>query len=363
MKLHHLDLHMGTKLKTIISFEHESHTISARAQSRPISILGTGHVLPGRLVLSSELDTEFGFPQGTVFKSGGVRQRHFATDTDTAALLGAQAADHALQAAGLSLADIDCLISASATMDQGMPCNAALILHSMGASSRSIPAFDINASCLGFLAALDTISWSVVARRYRRVLIVAADVASCGLDWTLLESSAIFGDGAAAAVIGLAEAGQSSRILHSLLTTFSAGAHFCEIPAGGSRFHPSRINEPFDPLTKFKMDGKKTFKLAATHLPEFVATLLSEASTPRNSIDWIVPHQASQLALNHLTKKLNFCKERVIDIFADHGNQVAASLPTTLDWALRSGRIQRGQRLLLLGTGAGLSIGGMVLDY
>lgn len=278
-------------------------------------------------------------------------------------MLGAGAANLALQAAGLTLGDIDCLISASATMDQGMPCNAALIHHAMGACSQNLAAFDINASCLGFLTALDTLSWPIVAARYRRVLIVAADIASCGLNWKQLESSAIFGDGAAAAVIGPTEAGQSGRIIHSAMRTLAEGAHWCEIRAGGSRYHPSRISEPFEPLTKFTMDGKKVFKLAAAQLPEFVATLLSEADTPRQSIDWIVPHQASQLAMNHLTKRLNFCKERVIDIFADHGNQVAASLPTALDWAIQSGRIQRGQRVLLLGTGAGLSMGGMVLEY
>lgn len=337
--------------------------MTALSPPRPIAILGTGHVVPSRLVLSCELDAQLGYPSGTVLKASGVRQRHFATPADTAASMGASAAQLALQAAGLTLADIDCVVSASATMDQGLPCNAALIHHALGAGSRPIPAFDINASCLGFLAALDTVSWAVLAGRYRRVLIVASDIASCALDWTHLESSAIFGDGAAAAVVGLAEPGQSSRIVHSAMVTLPEGAHFCEIRAGGSRCHPSRISEPFDPLTKFKMDGKKTFKLAAAYMPEFVDTLLREADTPRQSIDWVLPHQASQLALNHMTKKLNFAKDRVIDIFADHGNQVAASLPTALDWAVRSGRIQRGQRLLLLGTGAGLSLGGMVLAY
>lgn len=331
--------------------------------ARAISILGTGHVLPERLVSSSELDSQLGCKPGTVFKAGGVRKRHFAAPSDYAAKLGAAAARLALQAAGLALDDIDCLIAASATMDQGMPCNAALIHHALGCGTRSIPAFDINASCLGFLAALDTIAWPVVAGCYRRVLIVAADIASCGLDWTQMESSAIFGDGAAAAVIGPSDAGSGSRILHSALTTLPEGAHFCEIPAGGSRYHPKRIREPFDPLTVFKMDGKRVFRLAAAHLPEFVDSLLDKAGTHRDTIDWIVPHQASQLALNHLTKKLHFRTDRVIDIFAEHGNQVAASLPTALDWAIRQGHIQRGQRVLLLGTGAGLSIGGMVLDY
>jgi 3-oxoacyl-[acyl-carrier-protein] synthase-3 len=111
------------------------------------------------------------------------------------------------------------------------------------------------------------------------------------------------------------------------------------------------------------MDGKGVFKLASEHLPGFLDQLLARAGLERDELDWIVPHQASHLALSHLTKRLGFNKDKVINIFAEHGNQVAASLPTTLDIAINDGRIRRGQRVLLLGTGAGLSLGGTVLEY
>lgn len=331
--------------------------------ARPITILGTGHALPTREVLSSELDIKLNHRAGYIEGKSGVRKRHFAESTETAAALGAKAAVRALKAANLSLSDIDCLVAASATMDQGMPSNAALIHYELGMSDSGVPAFDVNASCLGFLAALDTVSWSIAAGRYRRVLIVASDIASCGLDWTSIESSAIFGDGAAAAVISLSEQGAGSKILSADLKTYSSGVDFCKIPAGGSRYHPSRINEPFVPLTTFRMDGKSVFKLASEHLPDFLDQLLMKAELERNELDWIIPHQASHLALSHLTKRLGFSKDKVINIFAEHGNQVAASLPTTLDIAIKDGRIRRGQRILLLGTGAGLSLGGAVLEF
>ena len=329
---------------------------------RSLALLGTGHALPARAVTSVELDHQLNQRTGTIERVGGVRQRHFASHNETAADLAAKAGRRALDAAGLTLADIDCLVAASGTMDQGMPCNAALIHRELGLSARAIPAFDINASCLGFLAALDTLSWPIVAGRYRRVLVVAADIASCGLDWTKLESSAIFGDGAAAAVLGPCIDGRS-RLIAADLNTLSEGADLCHIPAGGSRYHPTRINQPFDELTKFRMDGKGVFKLAAAHLPTFVERLLERAKLTRDQLDWIVPHQASQLALSHLSKRLGFAHNKVINIFAEHGNQVAASLPTALDIAIRDGRIQRGHRLLLLGAGAGLSLGGVVLEY
>jgi 3-oxoacyl-[acyl-carrier-protein] synthase-3 len=327
-----------------------------------ITLLGTGHALPREAIDSAELDDRLNHPVGTVERVGGVRRRHFAGREETAAQLAAEAARLALEAAGASLDEIDCLVAASGTMDQGMPCNAALIHRELGLSARAIPAFDVNASCLGFLAALDTLAWPIVAGRYQRVLIVAADIASCGLDWSTLEASAIFGDGAAAALIGPSGEG-TACLLASELRTLSEGADLCRIPAGGSRHHPTRIDRSFDELARFRMDGKGVFKLAAAHLPDFVERLLARAGVTRDQLDWIVPHQASHLAMAHVSKRLGFDSAKVVDIFAEHGNQVAASLPTALDIAIRDGRIRRGDKLLLIGTGAGLSLGGAVLEY
>jgi 3-oxoacyl-[acyl-carrier-protein] synthase-3 len=111
------------------------------------------------------------------------------------------------------------------------------------------------------------------------------------------------------------------------------------------------------------MQGKSVFRLAAKHLPMLVDELLDQAGLTKSQIDWVIPHQASQQAMQHAARRLGFAPEQVIDIFASHGNQVAASLPTALDIAIRDQRIQRGQRLMLIGTGAGLSLGGMVLEY
>lgn len=329
---------------------------------RHVALLGTGHALPAARVTSEELDRRLNHSPGTVERAGGVRHRHFASPTETAAQLGAQAARKAVAAAGLTLDDVDCLVAANGTMDQGMPCNAALIHRELGLSERAIPAFDVNASCLGFLAALDTLAWPVAAGRYRRLLLVASDIASCGLDWNTLEASAIFGDGAAAAVLAPSWDG-ASHLLAAELSTLSQGADLCRIPAGGSRHHPSRTSQPFDELALFRMDGKGVFKLAAAHLPDFVERLLTRAGVTREQLHWIVPHQASQLAMAHLSKRLGFPEGKVVDIFAEHGNQVAASLPTALDIAIRDGRIQRGHTVLLLGSGAGLSLGGAVLVY
>lgn len=329
---------------------------------RALILLGSGHALPKQRLTSCEIDHSLGLPNGSVERISGVRSRAVAAAKDSAASLAAQAAQQALQATGLTADQLDCVIAASGTMDQGMPCNAALIHRELGLGSSGIPAFDINASCLGFIAALDQISWALVAGRYRRVLLVCADIASCGLDWQQLHSAAIFGDGAAAVVLGRDGDGLRLNILAAQLRTYSEGATLCQIAAGGSRHHPSRGDENFAALSRFAMQGKAVFRLASTHLPEFLQSLLDEAGLQQAQIDRVIPHQASHLAMEHLRKRLGFATEQVIDIFAEYGNQVAASLPTALDIGLCDGRIHAGQRVLLLGTGAGLSLGGMLLE-
>lgn len=331
--------------------------------ARSIRILGTGSAVPHDVVTSADIDRRLGYADGTTFSASGVRQRHVARPSETAAALGARAARAALDAAGLSVSDLDCIVAASATMDQGMPCNAALVYRELGVPGHAVPAFDVNASCLGFLVALDTLSWAMLGGRFARVLIVAADIASCALDWSDLGSSAIFGDGAAAAVIGVSSESEGSRVLASDVRTFYEGAHFCEIPAGGSRYHPHRIDEPIEPLILFRMNGKAVYKLASEQLPPFLDRLLRDAGVALADVDWVVPHQASRLALDHASRRLGFRSDRVVDVFSHLGNQVAASLPTALDASIRDGRIRRGDVVLLLGTGAGLTLGGVVLEY
>lgn len=326
-----------------------------------VRLLGTGAALPAEELTSEQLDRRLGLSPGTVFKKTGVRRRF--VETRNAAALGAEAVLQALAAAGLGLADVDCLIAASGTPDQAMPSNGALLHRQLGLSDLGIPAFDIGSSCLSFLVAFDTAACLIAAGRYRRILIVSSDIASCGLDWGKLEASGIFGDGAAAAVVGPAEPGDASALLASSFATISEGAHTCEIPGGGSRHHPGRIDGPYLPLTLFRMDGKAVFRLAAERLPGFLDELLAAAGLTLAEIPIVVPHQASLHALQYLRRRFGLSREQVIDVFADRGNQVGASLPTALHEAIASGRLRRGDAALLVGTGAGVQLGGMVIRY
>jgi 3-oxoacyl-[acyl-carrier-protein] synthase-3 len=328
---------------------------------RRIQIAGTGMALPAQSTSSEQLDDRLGLAPGTSLKQTGVRRRFLST-TETAAQLAAQACRVALADARLDWCDIDCLVAASATMDQALPYNAALIHAELGLSAQRTTTLDINASCLSFLVALDTMSYLAEAGRYRNILLVSCDIATFGIDWNDLRESGIFGDGAAATIIRRTDDGGASAILSSKIETLSAGVHHCRIPAGGSRYHPRRgLNEPFDPLTVFHMEGKAVFKLASAALPDFTSKLLADAGVRMKDLAAVVPHQASQLALTHLSRRLDISSGQLVDIFADYGNQVAASLPTALHLSLSNGRVRRGDTILLLGTGAGLTMGGMVL--
>jgi 3-oxoacyl-[acyl-carrier-protein] synthase-3 len=329
---------------------------------RNIRICGTGVAVPEGVLTSDEIDRRFGLPAGTVFKRYGVRKRH-RTVHENAAELAVEACEAALAQAGLHWSDIDCLVSASATMDQALPYNAAMILAARGGDAMRITAFDVGASCLSFLVGLDTLSYLVESGRYRNVLIVSADIATFSLDWSTLGESAIFGDGAAAAVIRNAAPGETSSILASRIETYPEGAEYCHIKAGGSRYHPRRLAGSIDPLALFHMDGPRLFKTVSREMPRFINDLLDGASLTLDQLRLVVPHQASRLALDHLARRLRVEAARTVDILADFGNQVAASLPSALHHAIAGGRVQRGDPIMLIGSGAGLTIGGMVMVY
>ncbi|MFJ3058250.1 3-oxoacyl-[acyl-carrier-protein] synthase III C-terminal domain-containing protein [Herbaspirillum sp. NPDC087042] len=331
-------------------------------EPRKIRVIGTGMALPAQEVSDTDLDRRLGLAPGTTYGITGVKRRFLST-SETAAQLAARACERALEDAGLQWSEVDCLVAASATMDQALPYNAALVHAELGLQDHRISSFDIGASCLSFLTALDLMSYLVEAGRYRCVMLVSADIATFGMDWSRLRECGIFGDGAAAVVIRRSQPGERSALLSAGLVTLSEGVADCRIPAGGSRHHPRRMAQDITPLSVFQMAGKQVFRRVAGELPAFVEQLLCTARKTMAQMAAIVPHQASQLALDHLSRRLRIPEGRLVDIFSEYGNQVGASLPTALHHAVGQGRLQRGDSLMLIGTGAGLTMGGIVMTY
>ncbi|MES1243679.1 MAG: 3-oxoacyl-[acyl-carrier-protein] synthase III C-terminal domain-containing protein [Acidobacteriota bacterium] len=327
----------------------------------PVRILGTGSYLPVERVTSAALDERHGRAAGSTLARSGVETRHYAGPEETSSMMAAGALDQALAASGLAASDLDLLIATSAVPEQPMPTNAVLVQRALGLGDAGIPGFDVNASCLGFLFALETAMMGIAAGRYRRVGIVASEVASKGLDASDLETSSLFGDGAAAAVLGPSD-GSSGSIEALRCATYSRGAYLCQMAAGGSRYNvvtPPPRQEDY----LFRMDGLAVFRLAAEKLPRFISEVLAEAGCAPEDIDVVIPHQASSLGLRYLRERLGFPADRVVDILAARGNQVSASMPAALHEAVSGVRLRRGQRALLLGTAAGLTLGAAVVRF
>ncbi|WP_044642293.1 beta-ketoacyl-ACP synthase III [Risungbinella massiliensis] len=337
-------------------------------KKRNMKIMGVGRYFPNRIVTAEEMDELLGVKSGWVAKKSGVLTRYFA-ESETITQMGALAAKEALEDAGLTLHDIDCIVSASGTMEQAIPCTAALLYRELGAQQhRGIPAFDINSTCLSFVTALDQVSYLIELGRYRHVLIVSSEIASVGLNWKQKESASLFGDGAAAVVVGPTSQEDASCILASRMETYPEGAHLTEIRGGGSKYHPRKYEGEVDWNDfLFDMDGEAVFRLSLRYLPSFLEKLFSSVDAQpdfhMDQLRWVVPHQASKLAMKIMQRRLKIPEDRMLMLVEKYGNNIAASIPIGLYEIIRNKQLQRGDTCLLLGTSAGLSLGGMVLVY
>ena len=327
----------------------------------PIHVEGTGKYLPPHVVTAEEIDDLTGMPRGWTLRHSGVAERRFVTK-ESAAFMGAEALRGALGECPQNSSPVDLLICAAAAPQQLIPCTAALVARELGWNG--VPCLDVNAICLSFLAALDLASCLIVARRYERIAIVSSEIASKGLNWAEPESAALMGDGAAAAVIGAAAEGASSALLRFRMETWPEGADLTQIRGGGNAL-PAKLHRPGVNTKEFlfHMDGPGIFRLASERMESFVAGLVGTARNRWDAVDVVIPHQGSLLAMRHLRKRLEIPREKIVEIAANHGNVIAASLPMALHEAIVQGRLKEGQTALLLGTSAGFSLGGALLRY
>ncbi|MDO5090168.1 MAG: 3-oxoacyl-[acyl-carrier-protein] synthase III C-terminal domain-containing protein [Cardiobacteriaceae bacterium] len=305
---------------------------------------------------NAALESQWQLPPGEILRQSGVRSRQVLPPEMSQARFAADAVEDALAAGGLAAADIDLLIATAAVPQQAIPCTAAFIAAELGLAPGT-PAFDVNASCLGFVVALHNALH--LLDRYGTIAVVAADIASRGVDWRDVHTASIFGDGAAAVILSR-EGGARFRCLAYDYGVHPEGRALCEIRGGGTARHARAGMSEAD--FYFRMDGHAVFKMAIAHLPPFTARLLARAGWDFADVDHVIAHQASHLGMQHAQRHLPFRAGSVIDIYAEHGNQVSASIPVVLAHAARAGHLAPGARLLLLGTAAGFAIGGMALE-
>jgi len=318
-------------------------------------ITGTGSYLPPNRLSNADLVAQLA-AQGVetsddwIVERTGIRARHFAAPDVRSSDLALQASRKALEAAGLQPQDIDLIIVATSTPDMVFPSTACILQDKLG--SHGCAAFDLQAVCSGFIYALSVADAMIQTGAASKALVVGAEVFSRIIDFKDRTTCVLFGDGAGAVVL---QASDTPGILASDL--HADGKHVGILCVPG---HVSGGNVLGDPL--LKMDGQAVFKLAVGVLDETARAVLAKAGKTEADIDWLIPHQANIRIMQSTAKKLKLPMEKVIVTVDQHGNTSAASIPLALDSAVRSGKIKKGETLMLEGVGGGFTWGAVLLD-
>ena len=318
-------------------------------------ITGTGSGLPQRIVTNEELARDL-HSRGVetsdewIVTRTGIRQRYIAEPGVTTAELGARAAMAALQAAGRDARDIDLIVVGTSTPDQIFPSTACLIQGRLGASGA---AFDVQAVCSGFVYALAAADALIRTGAHTRALVIGTEVFSRILDCNDRSTCVLFGDGAGAVVL------ETSNEAGILAAQLKADGSQAGVLCTAGRVNGGKIEgDPF-----LRMDGQAVFKLAVNVLGASALETMEQAGLKPEQLDWLIPHQANVRILNATAKRLGIPAERVIVTVDRHANTSAASVPLALDEAVRSGRVRRGQHLLLQGVGGGFTWGSVLVRW
>ena len=323
----------------------------------PVRVLATGIHLPEEVVTNAMIAARCGVDPQWIEQRTGVVQRRRARDTEATSDLGAAAVDDALARAGVAPGDVDLVVCATCTPDHQFPSTAALIARRVGI--RGAGAFDLQAGCAGFVYGAVVAAQAVALGVARKVLVVGADVVSRLADPTDPATAPIFGDGAGAALFVRDESGLRG-LEASWLGADGEGAELLSLPAGGSRLpaSPATLNTRAHAI---HMLGPALFKTAVRHTAAAARRVLSLAHLEVSDVDLVVPHQSSKRLLEATARDCGFGLDKVVMNLERYGNTSCASLPIALDEAVREERVRPGNRVLLLGFGAGLSWGAGLL--
>jgi 3-oxoacyl-[acyl-carrier-protein] synthase III len=318
-----------------------------------VKVASTGFYAPPRVETAAALAPRIGQTEDWIVTRTGVPERRIAEEP--VEVLGARAARAALQSGGAP----DLIINASTTARQLIPDTSIFIQRELGYDG--IPSYSVHATCLSFVVAFYNAAALVSAGAYRRVLVVSAEAGSFARNMAQPESAALIGDGAAAVVVEPTPDDEGSEIEGYRMLTWPRGAELTELRGLGQRRYPNHAGTmPDDSL--FSMDGPGIYRMARPKVHLLVRELLADLGLTVGDIDWVVPHQASGPGLE-LLPRIGFAPDRIVNIVGQFGNCIAASIPMALACLAAGGRVRRGDRVLLLGTGAGLSVAGAVLRW
>ncbi|MDO9281303.1 MAG: beta-ketoacyl-ACP synthase III [Methylotenera sp.] len=313
-------------------------------------IAGTGSYLPAKILTNAELESMVDTTDEWIFARTGIRERHIVAANKFTSDLGFAAAQNAIEAANIDPQSIDLILVATTTPDRIFPSTACLIQHQLGIKN-NCPAFDVQAVCSGFVYALAVADSMIKSGSVKTALVIGAETMSRITDWTDRSNCILWGDGAGAVIL---QASEEAGIISTHLHADGSYEKLLNVPTGVSKQKGVRT---------MKMEGNAVFKMAVNTLDQIVDETLSANGMQKSDIDWLVPHQANIRILQATAKKLDMSLDKVVVTVDKHGNTSAASIPLALDVAVRDGRIQRGNVILMEAFGGGFTWGSALIKY
>ncbi|MDA5560224.1 ketoacyl-ACP synthase III [Exiguobacterium sp. MMG028] len=306
-----------------------------------IGIIGIGSFLPDNRVTNIDLEKRMDTSDEWIRTRTGIEARHLAESDVSVSDMATHAAERALQSAGVSIDEIEAIVCATATAP-AFPATACVVQANLGA--KAAVAFDVSAACSGFIFAMDTAKSLMDSKGFKKTLVIGAEKMGSLIDWDDRSTAVLFGDGAGAVVLGEDEIASIDSIV--LGSDGTGGKHLYENDEG-----------------KIVMNGREVFKFAVRKMPEIVLESLNKADKSLNDLDVLVPHQANRRIIDAAMERLDLEEEKVVMTIQDHANTSAASIPLALAEAVKSGKIQDGQTVVIAGFGAGLTWGASCLTW
>ncbi|MCQ6557955.1 beta-ketoacyl-ACP synthase III [Paenibacillus mendelii] len=327
-------------------------------QLHPVGILGTGKYVPDRILTNRELEQMVETNDEWIVTRTGIRERRIASSEQATSDLAFLASQKALQAANVAAEDLDLIIVATITPDKFFPSTACLLQDKLGAKKAA--AFDLSAACSGFIYGLATASSMIASGMYNHVLVVGAECLSRVTDYTDRNTCILFGDGAGAVVLGRVPEGRGFKSFE--LGADGAGGDLLCINGGGSRL-PSTEQSVTEKKHYIHMAGSEVFKFAVRIMGGAAEDALRKAGMDKSEIDLLVPHQANIRIIQSALNRLDLPEEKCMINLDRYGNVSAGSIPIALAEAVEQGRVNEGDRVVLVGFGGGLTWGAAVLVW
>ncbi|MEI6149069.1 MAG: beta-ketoacyl-ACP synthase III [bacterium] len=323
-----------------------------------VAIVGTGSYAPEKVLTNADLEKMVDTTDEWIVTRSGIRERHIAREDEATSDLATVAAQRALEQAKVAPEDVDLIIVATITPDMVFPSTACFVQNRLGA--RNATCFDLEAACSGFLFAVNTASQYIKTGAIRTALVIGAEKLSTVIDWQDRATCVLFGDGAGAVV--LQACAPTEGILSTVTGSDGALTELLNLPGGGSR-HPTSPQTIEQRLHYMKMVGKDVFKHAVRAMSEAGRKAIEQAGLTIDQIACVVPHQANMRIVEAIRDRMGVGPEKFFVNLDRYGNMSAASIPVALDEAVRMGRIQRGDAVLLVAFGGGFTWAAMVIRW